>query len=392
MHIKLLFILLFGYVRIEVEGYYVERFINICTNRKLLIWNLKREKGVKLFLNIGIKDFRKVIPIARKTNCKVKILKKRGIPFLLNKYKKRKIFAICLIIIAILIFISSKYVWNIDIQVEENLEITNIVEDLKETGLKKGILKSNIDTDKIINKIRLERNDIAWIGIDIKGTNVIVSIVKADASPEIIDNSSNSNIVAKKSGIITKIIARNGTAQVKVGDTVQKGDILIAGYMQGKYTDTRYLHSLGDVEAKVWYENAKKISFQEEVHLQTGNIENKYEIGISKLRVKLYKNKSKFELYETKSNEKNLKLFKNFYLPISIKKITNEEQFKETRTYSLEEAVNKGVDELSLEIEQEIPNKDNIVNKNVRTEEQADGVNVIVTYEVVEDIGEDAIF
>ena len=37
MFIKLLARLLFGYVRIEVEGYYIERFINICTNNKILI-------------------------------------------------------------------------------------------------------------------------------------------------------------------------------------------------------------------------------------------------------------------------------------------------------------------------------------------------------------------
>ena len=91
MFIKLLVRLLFGYVRIEVEGYYIERFINICTNNKILIWNLKREKGVKLYLNIGINDFKKLSVIARKTNCKIKILRKKGIPFFLNRYKKRKI-------------------------------------------------------------------------------------------------------------------------------------------------------------------------------------------------------------------------------------------------------------------------------------------------------------
>ena len=82
MFIKLLVRLLFGYVRIEVEGYYIERFINICTTSKILIWNLKREKGVRLYLNIGIKDFFEAVKIAKKLKCKVKITQKRGIPFL----------------------------------------------------------------------------------------------------------------------------------------------------------------------------------------------------------------------------------------------------------------------------------------------------------------------
>ena len=138
MYIRLLFTLLLGYVRIEVEGYYVERFINICTNKKILIWNLKREKGVKLYLNIGINDFKSLSKIAKKTNCKVKILKKRGIPFLLSRYKKRKIFAIFLIVMLVGIFISSKYIWNIEVIVEENLVVDNIIEDLESAGLKRG--------------------------------------------------------------------------------------------------------------------------------------------------------------------------------------------------------------------------------------------------------------
>ena len=187
MYIKLLIRLIVGYVRIEVEGYYIERFINICTNKKILIWNLKREKGVKLYLSIGINDFKKLSAIARKTNCKVKILRKRGVPFLLNRYKKRKLFAIFLILILALIFTSSRYVWNVDISIKDNLELENISEDIENLGITRGIPKNRIDTEKVINELRLQRDDIAWVGIEIKGTNMIIKIVEADMKPEIID-------------------------------------------------------------------------------------------------------------------------------------------------------------------------------------------------------------
>lgn len=92
MFIKILLNYILGYVRITVEGYYIERFINICRNNKIIIWNLKRNKSVQLNLNIGIKDFKEIKKIAKKTKCKVKIIKKKGLPFLFNRYKKRKIF------------------------------------------------------------------------------------------------------------------------------------------------------------------------------------------------------------------------------------------------------------------------------------------------------------
>ena len=86
MIIKILLNYIFGYIRISIEGYYIERFINICRKNKLTIWNLKRDKNVKLELNIGIRDLKKVAKIAKQTQCKLKIIKRRGIPFIFNKY------------------------------------------------------------------------------------------------------------------------------------------------------------------------------------------------------------------------------------------------------------------------------------------------------------------
>ena len=388
MLIRLIIRLFWGYVRIEVEGYYVERFINICTNRKILIWNLKREKGVKLYLNIGINDFKKISEIARKTSCKVRILKKKGIPFLLNKYKKRKLFVLLLALVICIVFISSRYVWNIEVNVEDNLELENIAEDLENAGLTKGVLKTKIDTDRIINEIRLKRSDIAWVGLDIKGTNIIVSIVKADKSPEIIDNLDYCNIVASKAGTITKITAQNGTAIVNVGDEVSQGDVLIAGYMDGKYTDRRYVHSLGEVEAKVLYSETKAVELKKEIYKETGNMENKYEIKFNKLKLKLYKNPSKYETYQSEKNVKNIKLFGDFYLPISITKITNKEEIKEEQNYTAEEATKATVEDLTKILDEKIQNKDLIVDKNVETEEGENSVIVTLCYEVLEKIGE----
>ena len=84
MLIKIIFNYIIGYIRISVEGYYIERFINICRNNKITIWNLKRDKNVKLELNIGIRDLKKVAKIAKQTKCKFKITRKRGLPFVFN--------------------------------------------------------------------------------------------------------------------------------------------------------------------------------------------------------------------------------------------------------------------------------------------------------------------
>jgi len=209
-YIKIAIAYILGYIRITVEGYYVERFINICINNKILIWNIKRQKGgAKLYLNVGINNFKELRQVAKKTKCKIKINTKRGVPFLLNRYRKRKIFAAFLIIVTLAILVSSNYIWNIEIQVEDNQELAGIETELEKAGLIVGKNKSKIKTSEIIQYIRLNRSDVSWIGIELKGTNAIVKLVKAKEAPKIIDENDYTNIVADKSGIITKIVAQN---------------------------------------------------------------------------------------------------------------------------------------------------------------------------------------
>ena len=366
MLIKILLRYIMGYVRIAVEGYYIERFINICTTNKILIWNLKREKGIRLHLNIGIIDFYTIVKIAKKLQCNIKIEKKRGMPFIINRYRKRKIFIVAVLVILVMLSISSNYIWNIDVQVEDNMQLNDIAEDIKDAGLKTGAKKNQINTEEIINKIRLKRSDISWIGISLKGTNAIVKIVKSKEAPDLIDEKEYCNIVAKKAGTITHIIAQNGTAQVKIGDTVQEGQILIQGTMEGKYTGIRYVHSLGEVKAIVQYTKTEKIQLNEEQKVKTGKKETKYGIKFNNFQINFYKTLSKFQIYDTIEEEKKLRVFSNLYLPISVKKITNEEVEKISKKYSIEEAVEKGTEQLGKQIEKEIEQKQNILRKKCK--------------------------
>ena len=107
MFFKIMTSYIIGYVYVSIEGYYIERFINICKKNNIIIWNLRKEKNIILFFNVNIKEFKEICRIAQKVNCKVKIINKKGLPFLIHKYKKRKIFAALLLIVIFIIWLSS---------------------------------------------------------------------------------------------------------------------------------------------------------------------------------------------------------------------------------------------------------------------------------------------
>ena len=80
-----------GYLRIRVEGYSPERFLNLCCYHGIFLWNLRPAKGA-YEMNIRVRDFRRLRPMVRKSRAKVRITQKRGVPFFIHKYRGRKLF------------------------------------------------------------------------------------------------------------------------------------------------------------------------------------------------------------------------------------------------------------------------------------------------------------
>ena len=174
---------------------------------------------------------------------------------------------------------------------------------------------------------------------------------------------------------------------VKEGEVVKKGTVLIAGWLEGKYTGTRYVHSEGIVEAKVWYSHKERIFLKQNIEEKTGEEENKYELIINKFKINLYKSLPKFEKYDTIVENKKLKLFSNLYLPVEIVKINFMETKDKEINYKLEEAKELGIKKCEENLNTQVNINDNLLNKYINIDAKDDYVDVEIIYEVKENIG-----
>lgn len=374
-----------GFYIIQVDGFYIERFINICLKENIFLWGIVRKKSSLITAKIGMYDYERAKEIARSCQTIVEIKRKIGLRFVIEKYKNRKAFFITVIIACIAIFTLSKFVWKVEINSDADINKNEIREELQKEGVKIGALKSKIDSEKIVNDIRLEREDIAWIGIKIEGSKVLVNIVMATKKPEIVNEEEYTNIVAKKDGEIQKIVAKNGTAMCKKGDKVKKGDVLIAGYMQGAYTDRYYVNSMGEVKAKINYTEKSKISKKETKKEETGKRNRKFAIKINNFKINFFKKLSNFKNYDTIYASKKIKIFPNSNFEIEFIKYTLNEISVEQIEHSKEEAKLLGEEEAKKKLNEKISG--DIINEKTTIEEYSTYYMVTVEYEVVEDIG-----
>lgn len=191
----------------------------------------------------------------------------------------------------------------------------------------------------------------------------------------------------QKHGIVTKINAQNGTALVKEGDTIKEGDIIIGGWLEGKYTGIRYVHANGAVTAKVWYTDKQKVELKQTKTIRTQNEEKKYSVNINNFQINFYKTLSKFEKYDTIEEIKKIKLFSEFYLPIEFTKKTCYELKEEEIEYTIEEAKNIAINQAKENLKGNIENEENIINTYINYSENEQYVEVELIYEVLEEIG-----
>src|SRR6476620_3093186 len=77
-----------GYVKVKAYGRGAERLINMLTRRGLHIWDVKRVGSESLIFHMDFRDIPKLRQVMRKSDCKVKFMQGKGVPFLLKRVMK----------------------------------------------------------------------------------------------------------------------------------------------------------------------------------------------------------------------------------------------------------------------------------------------------------------
>ncbi len=144
-----------GYIKIQVEGYYIEKFLTKCVKNGIEVWGLNHKNSTRIEAKVETKDFEKLKEIASSNGCIVTNLKEKGLPIIIKKYKKRKGLIIGIILILVAIFALSKFVWKIDIEIQDSENSKDkTVEESNNSNKESNLIESkeNIQEDNSIEQ------------------------------------------------------------------------------------------------------------------------------------------------------------------------------------------------------------------------------------------------
>ncbi len=317
---------LHGYVIVEVSGANPERFLSLATYHGRVVWNVKRTEE-KITFYTSIEDFKMMRRELKKTKTRIKIVKKKGYPFLAFRYKRRKAFIAGVGVFVALLWMLSSFVWLVDVEGNSKINSLDIIHTLEEGGYNVGKLKSSMDLREAETLLINKYPDIIWVGVDFEGTRMVVKVSESVNPPQMKELSqSPSSIVSKRDALVTYIAVEKGKPMVKKGDIVRKGDVLVSGEMPlGAEDESPYFTSAkAKIKGKTIYTLTKEMDYNKVEKNYTNKTSKKYILKLFDKKINLYKDKKDIgQCYDTLITLHQLKITKLFPLPFSLEEQTN---------------------------------------------------------------------
>lgn len=376
-----------GYVVIKIEGLALEKFINYAIARGIYLWDIVRIDYTTLEAKVGLAGYKELRHIVKRAGCRVRIRQKIGYPFFMHRIRKRKMFVAGFAIALFTIMVVTSFIWNIEIVGNEKISQEEVKESLNTLGLHCGVCKYKLNITDIENNMMIELKNLAWVGIRIRGTKAIVEVVENTEPPEKIPKEIPCDILAKKKGVIEKLIVKSGDALVEEGDIVKKGQILMTGVIEREGLEKRYVHALGEVFAKTYYEENDEISLVKLKKIKTGNkfVRRIIKIGNNQIILSLGEVPYNNVIIERKN--KSLLSWRNIKVPVEILIEEYYEAISQKTVIDKKTAKKALQERMMVKLMNKMPKEAKILNKDILFKKDGDTVKAKLIIEALEEIG-----
>jgi similar to stage IV sporulation protein len=392
----------FGYLVLVVKGTHPERFINLAFTRGVYLWDLTWTSPDTLIVKVYAHTFRTLRHLARQSGCRVRIRKKRGFPFLVNRFRRRRMLFVGGFVFLFLLYLLSSFIYTVEVEGTDQISPDKIERLAAEQGLRPGSLRYQVDRDQVVNYLLRELPEISYAEVHVSPRSRI-RIVEKVSPPKSIGTC---HIVAKKDGIIDSMLALTGQPVVKEGDLVKKGQILISGEIyppepepdpnnQNPQPPTPrkpvdFVQAQGVVYARTWYRFYGEAPRNEVIEEETNRTVKIYCIKLGDKEITIHgPSQIPYKFFRAKTTRSKFPQWRNLNLPVEFVTIEAKEIKRARLQRTFEEAKELAAGRARDQAVKGLPDKAEPVSRQYKVIGSKDDnpVRVLLTVETREEIG-----
>ncbi|MCH5157078.1 MAG: sporulation protein YqfD [Clostridiales bacterium] len=318
---------------ITFEGLNVARLLSTLAKSDITLYKVERT-GKRCVISVPSARAKQTIALLQEKCYNIIGIKYVGITAVAKFLRFRFVLPIFCLLTVLILVLSSHFCFKIVIS--GDFDNALVSEALSDIGVTIGCNMSKLDVDVLENTLA-NKMDAMYAVVTRSGSVLYVNVVAKKQIDDPIDMTKSRDVVATRSGVVTSVVCEQGNALVKVGDTVNVGDVLIEGkriYNDGTF-DTVY--ALGRVTLQISATGFAEYSGYRTETVETGNVFTC--TGVS-LFGKIYSKSCPFEQFTLETNSR-------FLYPLNLEIVSLF--YREMKTVSVSATIDECLEQLQLQ-------------------------------------------
>lgn len=234
-----------------VEGLNLERLLRRAGEEGIPLLEVRRVKGRRLTGRVMEEDAPRLTALAETGGWRMEIGPPLGVGHLAECLRRRWLTALLCVLAGAALITATQVMWRVEIE-NGGVYLADIRYFLDEQGIHAPAWKGTVDLAALRDALEWRYPRVAWFECGWRGMTLRVSVLMGVADGTPLTHTGSGDVVASSDGVVVSVVTKAGTAQVKAGDIVRAGQVLIRGEERTGEDALRPVSARGTVMARVW--------------------------------------------------------------------------------------------------------------------------------------------
>lgn len=218
-----------GDVMLELTSADILDSLEAITKAGIDIDSLQQQNALSVRFCIRRQDLKPLSELITKRGESLRQILRLGLYWKVRSWTRHWLLITGLIVLVLLTLLLPTRVLFVRVEGNRLISTRMVLEKAAECGIVFGADRGTVRSERVKNALLDSLPGLQWAGTNTYGCLAVIS-VKEREIPEDNESPTSGNIVSGSDAIILELTAARGTAFVKPGEAVRKGDLLISGY------------------------------------------------------------------------------------------------------------------------------------------------------------------